>query len=62
MKSQLGFKCPHSNDDHVHPATIDPKMLRFMVCSEDRGKFWPLEDQHKMWFIEGKQAFSQIRG
>jgi hypothetical protein len=52
MKSQLCFRCPHSDDDHVHPATIDPKMLRFMVCSEDRGKFWPLGDQHKMWFLE----------
>jgi GTPase SAR1 family protein len=57
MKSQLGFKCPHSDDDHVHPATIDPKM-KFMECSEDKEKSWCLEDKHKMWFTEmqGKQC------
>jgi hypothetical protein len=52
MKSQLGFKCPHSDKDHVHPATIDPEMLKFMVCSEDRENFWRLKDQHKMWLME----------
>jgi hypothetical protein len=52
VKSQFGFKCPHSDDEHVHPATFDSKMLKFMVCSEDRHKSWRLEEKHKMWFME----------
>jgi hypothetical protein len=60
MKSQLGFKCPHSDDDHVHPATIDPKM-KFMECSEDKERSWCLEDKHEVWFMDmqGKQCGCQ---
>jgi hypothetical protein len=58
MKLHFGFECPHSDDDHVHPATIDPKVLKFMVCSEEKEKSWLLDEKHRMWFmaVKGKHC------
>ena len=56
MESEFGFRCPHSDSSHVHPAI--PKNLKFMVCSENKKNYWPITDHHRIWLLQGRRSFA----